>query len=71
MFLLRYPNQTVWHDRDHLPEPHIWRTDPLNSFSMKETQILTFIIVCVLIFVFLFWKIPQHKYTYEDVIKSF
>ena len=71
MFLLRYPKQTIWHDRNNLPEPHIWRTDPLNSFSMKETQMTIFIIVFVLVFVFLFWKFPQHKYKFVVVIISF
>jgi len=71
MFLLRYPKQTIWHDRNNLPEPHIWRTDPLNSFSLKETQMTIFIIVFVLVFIFLFWKFPQHKYKFVVVIISF
>ena len=71
MFLLRYPKPTVWHNRDNIPEPHIRKTDLLNSFSMKETKILIFIIVFVIISVFLFWKFPRHKYKFMVVITLF
>ncbi len=61
MFLLRYPQRTEWIDRDRLPEPHPWTTDPKKSFSLKETRMLAFLFFFVLVVVLIFTKYPQHK----------
>ena len=61
MYMLLYPKKTIWKNRNNLPIPHGWVTNYYNSFSLKESWMLSIIVVFTTIFIFILKKYPKYK----------
>ena len=59
--MLLYPKKTIWKNRNNLPIPHGWVTNYYNSFSLKESWMLSIIVVFTTIFIFILKKYPKYK----------